>query len=62
MMETPEFNTLNYKFRYENLSRDIDKIEDINELRLISKQFLSLYLLQLELLTSWPNQQTDKNS
>lgn len=61
-METPEFNTLNYKFRYENLSRDIDKIEDINELRLISKQFLSLYLLQLELLTSWPNQQTDKNS
>ncbi len=62
MMETPEFNTLNYKFRYENLSRDIDKIEDINDLRLISKQFLSLYLLQLELLTSWPNQQTDKNS
>ena len=62
MTETPEFNTLNYKFRYENLSRDIDKIEDINDLRLISKQFLSLYLLQLELLTSWPNQQTDKNS
>lgn len=60
-MENLEFKTLNYKFRYENLSRDIDKIEDINDLRTLSKQFLSLYLLQLETLTSWPNQQTDKN-
>jgi len=37
-------------FEYERLSRDIDKIEDIEELRTALKSYIKLYFKQQETL------------
>lgn len=48
-----QFSTDIYSFRYEQLSRDIDKLEDIQEVKDVAKSFLKLYLTQQELLSSY---------
>jgi hypothetical protein len=44
-------------FRYEKLSREIDEINDIDELKLLCKYQSKLYIKQQEVLTDlkWPN-------
>ena len=50
-METkPQKLSLSLQFRYEQLSRDIDNISNIDDLKKLSKKFLNLYLTQQEVL------------
>ena len=49
-MENETQLSLPRQFRYEQLSRNIDTISNIDELKNLSKQFLKLYLSQQEVL------------
>ena len=41
-------------FEYEKISRDIDNIEDIDDLKQIAKLYVKLYLKQQEVLSNFP--------
>lgn len=41
---------VNKMFEYEKLSREIDTIDDVNELRNIAKAYVRLYLKQQEVV------------
>lgn len=45
-----KLNTPSKLFTYEQYSRDIDKIEDIEQLRNVAKSHVRLYLKQQEVL------------
>ncbi len=47
-----KLNTPSKLFTYEQYSRDIDNIKDIEQLRLIAKNHVRLYLKQQEVLAS----------
>ena len=49
-----KLNTTSKLFAYEQYSRDIDSINDIEQLRLIAKNHVRLYLKQQEVLTGLP--------
>lgn len=42
---------MNKLFEYEKLSREIDSIEDLNQLRNITKAYIRLYLKQQEVVS-----------
>lgn len=42
---------INKMFEYEKLSRDIDSIDDINELKKVVKSYIKLYLKQQEVVS-----------
>jgi hypothetical protein len=44
-------DNVNKLFEYEKLSRDIDSINDIETLRIMSKSYIKLYLKQQEVLS-----------
>lgn len=46
-------SNMNKLFEFEKLSRDIDSIDDINELRLITKSYIKLYLKQQEVIAEF---------
>ena len=46
-----KLNTPSKLFTYEQYSRDIDKIEDIEQLRNVAKSHVRLYLKQQEVLS-----------
>jgi len=46
-----ELRTASHMFRYEQLSRDIDKLNNIDDLRTCCKSLLKLYLAQQEVLS-----------
>lgn len=43
-------SSVNKLFEYEKLSRNIDSIDDINELKIFLKSYIKLYLKQQEVL------------
>lgn len=43
-------SSVNKLFEYEKLSRNIDSIDDINELKIVLKSYIKLYLKQQEVL------------
>ncbi len=47
-----ELNTPSKSFQFEKLSRDIDKIEDLEVLREMTKCHIKLYLKQQEVVAS----------
>lgn len=46
-------SNMNKLFEYEKLSRDIDSIDDISELKLIAKSYIKLYLKQQEVIAEF---------
>lgn len=53
-------------FEFEKLSRDIDSIDNVHELRNLVKCYIKLYIKQQEVvsqlaLPKWPNQLPDKS-
>ena len=44
---------INKLFEYEKLSRDIDSIEDISELKKMLKSYIKLYLKQQEVVSKF---------
>lgn len=50
-------NDISNLFRYEKISREIDEIDDVNELKLLCKYQSKLYIKQQEVLTDlkWLN-------
>jgi hypothetical protein len=44
--------SLNLSFEYEKLARELDTINDLNDLRNLSKYFIKMYLQQQEVITS----------
>jgi hypothetical protein len=46
-----QLESMNRAFEYEKLSRDIDTIDSIEDLRKFSKYFLKLYLKQQEVIS-----------
>lgn len=53
MVNEPELRSPTHLFRYEQLSRNIDSLESIEELRAIAKQSIKLYLSQQEFLVNY---------
>jgi hypothetical protein len=47
-----KLESMNRAFEYEKLSRDIDTIDNIDDLRNFSKYFLKLYLKQQEVIST----------
>lgn len=47
-----QLESMNKAFEYEKLSRDIDSIDSIEDLRKFSKYFLKLYFKQQEVIAS----------
>jgi hypothetical protein len=47
-------DNMNKMFEYEKISRDIDSIDDISELKNIAKSYIKLYLKQQEVIASLP--------
>lgn len=43
-------------FEYEKISRDIDSITDIEDIKSIAKLYVKLYLKQQEVLSSFPEE------
>jgi hypothetical protein len=43
-----ELKDLNKIFEYERLSRDIDSCEDIDDIKMIAKSYIKLYLATIE--------------
>lgn len=43
--------SLNLNFEYEKLSRDIDTLNDINDVKNLAKYFMKLYFYQQETIT-----------
>jgi hypothetical protein len=43
-----ELSDLNKIFEYERLSRDIDSCEDIDDIKMIAKSYIKLYLATIE--------------
>lgn len=50
-----KFDSISKSFEFEKLSRDIDSICDINELRNIAKSYVKLYFYQQEVITKIGN-------
>lgn len=48
-----KLENVNKLFEYEKFSRDIDSIDDINNLRDIAKCYFKLYLRQQEVLVNF---------
>lgn len=46
-------SNMNKLFEYEKISRDIDSIDDVNELRSIAKSYIKLYLKQQEVIAEF---------
>lgn len=46
-----ELSSLNLNFEYEKLSRVIDNLNDVEQLRNYSKYFMKLYFLQTETIS-----------
>jgi hypothetical protein len=46
-------SNMNKLFEYEKISRDIDSIDDITELRSIAKSYIKLYLKQQEVIAEF---------
>ena len=46
-------SNMNKLFEYEKLSRDIDSIDDINDLKVIAKSYIKLYLKQQEVIAEF---------
>lgn len=49
-----KLETMSRMFEYEKQSREIDECRDIDELKLITKSYMKLYLKQQEVLKSFP--------
>lgn len=50
-IDDTNLNFSNWHFCIERISRDIDKLEDINEVKETAKKFLRLYCYQQETIT-----------
>lgn len=48
--ETITLNNISKSFEYEKISRDIDSIDDIKEIRELAKCYVKLYLKQQEVI------------
>jgi hypothetical protein len=46
-----KLDSLNLKFEYEKLSRDIDSVNSIDDVKNLAKYFMKMYLLQQETLS-----------
>jgi hypothetical protein len=51
-MNSTNLKSLSLDFEYEKLSRDIDSLNNIDEVKNLAKQFLLLYLQQQEVISS----------
>lgn len=56
-------DNVNKMFEYEKLSRDIDSIDNVVDLKNLAKSYIKLYLKQQEVVSQikWHNHPQDKN-
>jgi hypothetical protein len=47
-----DLENINKMFEYEKISRDIDSIDDINDVKKLAKSYIKLYLKQQEVILS----------
>lgn len=61
--EDINLSNINKSFEYEKLSRDIDSIHNIDDIKILCKLYLKLYLKQQEVISelSWQTHPQDKN-